>query len=59
VQPARRLDGLVEEHQRRTAAALVVALHDLGDRVGLYAFRSRGRGAVTVIPVKRLDMVQF
>jgi len=43
----------VHEHQRRTAAALVVALHDLGDRVGLYAFRSRGRGAVTVIPVKR------
>jgi hypothetical protein len=43
----------VHEQQRHTAAALAVALHDLGDRVALYAFRSQGRAAVTVVPVKR------
>src|SRR4029453_16797325 len=41
------------EHQRAAAAALAVALHDLGDRVALYAFRSQGRSAVHVVPVKR------
>jgi hypothetical protein len=50
----------VHEHQRAAAAALTTALHDLGDRVALYAFRSQGRSAVHVVPVKRfgddLDM---
>src|SRR5262249_54650504 len=35
------------------AAALTLALHDLGDRVALYAFRSLGRSAVHVTPLKR------
>lgn len=43
----------VHEHQRAAAAALTTALHDLGDRVALYAFRSHGRSAVHVTPVKR------
>ena len=36
----------VHEQQRAAAAALTVALHDLGDRVALYAFHSQGRSAV-------------
>ena len=43
----------VHEHQRAAAAALMVALHDLGDRVALYAFQSQGRSAVRMMPVKR------
>jgi nitric oxide reductase activation protein len=43
----------VHEHQRSAAAALTVALHDLGDRVALYGFRSLGRSAVHLVPVKR------
>ena len=43
----------VHEHQRAAAAALTVALHDLGDRVALYGFRSQGRSAIHVVPVKR------
>jgi nitric oxide reductase activation protein len=44
-------------HQQQLVAAsnLTVALHDLGDRVALYAYNSQGRGAVNVIPVKRFD----
>ncbi len=42
----------VHEHQRGVAAALTVALHDLGDRVALYGFRSQGRSAVQIVPVK-------
>lgn len=45
----------VHEQQRAAAAALTVALHDLGDRVALYAFHSQGRSAVSLIPVKRFD----
>lgn len=45
----------VHEQQRAAAAALMLALHDLGDRVALYAFRSQGRTAVNVVPVKRFD----
>jgi nitric oxide reductase activation protein len=45
----------VHEHQRAAAAALVTTLHDLGDRVALYAFRSQGRSAVNVARVKRFD----
>ena len=42
----------VHEHQRLVAAALTGALHDLGDRVGLYAFNSRGRQRVQYLRVK-------
>ena len=45
----------VHEQQREVAAALTVALHELGDRVALYAFHSQGRSAVHVVPVKRFD----
>jgi hypothetical protein len=45
----------VHEQQRAAAAALTVALHDLGDRVALYAYHSQGRSAVQLLPVKRFD----
>jgi nitric oxide reductase NorD protein len=45
----------VHEQQRAAAAAFAVALHDLGDRVALYAFHSQGRKAVKLMPVKRFD----
>jgi nitric oxide reductase NorD protein len=45
----------VHEQQRAAAAALTVALHELGDRVALYAFQSQGRSAVHLLPVKRFD----
>ena len=45
----------VHEHQRLAAVALTTALHDLGDRVALYAFNSRGRQAVQVLRVKGFD----
>jgi nitric oxide reductase activation protein len=45
----------VHEHQRDTAAALTVALHELGDRVALFGYQSQGRSAVHVLPVKRFD----
>ena len=45
----------VHEQQQTVAGALVVALHDLGDRVALYGFRSSGRSAVHVVPIKRFD----
>ncbi len=45
----------VHEQQRAAVANLVVALHDLGDRVALYAYYSQGRGAVSIVPVKRFD----
>lgn len=45
----------VHEHQRAAAAALTTALHDLGDRVALYAFNSQGRRAVHVARVKGFD----
>lgn len=45
----------VHEQQRAAAAALTVALHDLGDRVALYAYHSRGRSAVHLVPVKGFD----
>jgi nitric oxide reductase activation protein len=45
----------VHEHQRDAAAGLVTALHRLGDRVSLHAFRSRGRTAVQVSRVKGFD----
>jgi len=45
----------VHEQQCAAAAALTVTLHDLGDRVALYAYRSQGRAAVHLLPVKRFD----
>ncbi|MGZ4578182.1 MAG: VWA domain-containing protein [Mycobacterium sp.] len=45
----------VHEQQRTAVANLTVALHDLGDRVALYAYYSQGRRAVSVVPVKRFD----
>ncbi len=45
----------VHEQQRAAAAHLMVALHDLGDRVSLYACYSQGRSAVAMVPVKRFD----
>jgi len=45
--------GIVHEHQRAAASVLVRALESLGDRVALYSFRSHGRSAVHVVPMKR------
>jgi hypothetical protein len=45
----------VHEQQRSVAAALAAALHEIGDRVALYAFHSRGRAAVHLVPVKRFE----
>jgi len=45
----------VHQQQRAAIANLTVALHDLGDRVALYAYYSQGRAAVNVVPVKRFD----
>jgi nitric oxide reductase NorD protein len=45
----------VHEQQRAAATALLVALHELGDRVALYAFQSQGRASVNLVPVKRFD----
>lgn len=45
----------VHEQQRAAVANLAVALHDLGDRVALYAYYSQGRRAVNMVPVKRFD----
>jgi nitric oxide reductase NorD protein len=45
----------VHEQQRAAAAALTAALDEIGDRVALYAYHSRGRSAVHLVPVKRFD----
>jgi nitric oxide reductase NorD protein len=45
----------VHEQQLAAVAGLTTALHDLGDRVALYAYYSQGRRAVTMVPVKRFD----
>lgn len=45
----------VHEHQARAAASLAAALHELGDRVALYAFNSSGRGAVRLLRIKTFD----
>ena len=45
----------VHQQQRAVITDLTVALHDLGDRVALYAYYSQGRTAVNVVPVKRFD----
>jgi len=45
--------GTVHDHQVAAAEALASALDDLGDRVAVYGFRSQGRAAVQVVPIKR------
>lgn len=45
----------VHQEQRAVAAALMLTLHELGARVALYAYRSQGRSAVTLMPVKRFN----
>ncbi|MBV8182052.1 MAG: VWA domain-containing protein [Mycobacterium sp.] len=45
----------VHQQQLAAVANLTVALHDLGDRVALYAYYSQGRRAVSMVPVKRFD----
>lgn len=47
----------VHEQQRTVAASLTTVLHEVGDRVALYAFHSQGRSAVNLVPVKRFDDV--
>jgi nitric oxide reductase NorD protein len=49
------LGRTVHQQQRTLVANLTVALHDLGDRVALYAYHSQGRSAVSMVPVKRFD----
>jgi nitric oxide reductase NorD protein len=49
------LGQTVHQQQRSAIANLTVALHDLGDRVALYAYNSQGRTAVNMVPVKRFD----
>ena len=43
----------VHEQQRSAAAALALTLHELGDRVALYAYHSQGRASVRLMPVMR------
>lgn len=45
----------VHERQRQAAATLAVTLEELGDRVAVYGFRSHGRSAVRVLPLKPFD----
>ena len=45
----------VHQQQREVVADLMVALHDLGDRVCVYAYFSRGRKNVSMVRVKRFD----
>jgi nitric oxide reductase NorD protein len=45
----------VHQQQRAAVSDLAVALHDLGDRIALYAYYSQGRTAVNLVPVKRFD----
>jgi nitric oxide reductase NorD protein len=49
------LGRTVHQQQRTAVANLTVALHDLGDRVALYAYYSQGRSAVNMVPVKRFE----
>jgi len=43
----------VHSQQLRAAASLTLALHELGDRVALYAYNSQGRSSVQLLPIKR------
>ncbi|BBZ34775.1 nitric oxide reductase activation protein NorD [Mycolicibacterium confluentis] len=49
-------EGLaVHDHQRRAAATIAATLEDLGDRVAVYAFRSKGRNAVHLPAIKSFE----
>ncbi|MCX5044304.1 VWA domain-containing protein [Aldersonia sp. NBC_00410] len=45
----------VHDEQRAAAAAITMALHELGDRVALYAYNSQGRSSVWLSALKRFD----
>ena len=45
----------VHELQRRSAATLAATLEELGDRVAVYAFRSKGRHAVHLPAIKTFE----
>lgn len=45
----------VHELQRRSAATLAATLEELGDRVAVYAFRSKGRHAVQLPAIKTFE----
>ncbi|WP_068279122.1 nitric oxide reductase activation protein NorD [Aldersonia kunmingensis] len=45
----------VHENQQAAAAAITMALHELGDRVALYAYNSQGRSSVWLSALKRFD----
>jgi nitric oxide reductase NorD protein len=47
--------GIVHDHQLSAATDLTTALHEVGDRVALHGFRSQGRSAVHIVPLKRFD----
>ncbi len=47
--------GIVHDHQLSAATELTAALYEVGDRVALYGFRSQGRSAVHIFPVKRFE----
>jgi nitric oxide reductase NorD protein len=54
-QTAQGSERTVHQQQRAVAAALAIALHEIGDRVALYAFQSQGRSAVHLTPIKRFS----
>ncbi|MGU3499276.1 VWA domain-containing protein [Mycobacterium sp. C31M] len=43
----------VHQQQREAVSQMMIALHDLGDRVSVYGYFSHGRQNVTMMPVKR------
>lgn len=45
----------VHQQQCHAAASLTSALYNLGDRVALYAYNSRGRSEIQLTPIKRFD----
>ncbi len=45
----------VHDHQRRAAATIAATLEELGDRVAVYAFWSKGRSAVHLPALKTFD----
>ncbi|WP_290579855.1 nitric oxide reductase activation protein NorD [Ketobacter sp.] len=52
------VDGVaIHEQQRKVAASLLRALHEVGDRVALYGFHSQGKSEVHLAAVKRFDEV--
>lgn len=43
----------VHQQQRDAVSQMMIALHDLGDRVSVYGYFSHGRKDVTMVPVKK------